>query len=144
MKIMVSVWIVFFLIGCSMFDKTTVEYSSPENESIDYDEDGYLDEDADAEILSDDDWAEERQELIDNVATPEPEEDEVDEKPVRAVQGRFMKLKVNCNVRIEPRGKKMHSLSKGRRLWVEEPDPDIGWYQVYTKHQLAYMSKKCF
>ena len=64
--------------------------------------------------------------------------------PASEPTGRFERLQMDCVVRSTPRGKRLHVLRKGRKLWVEVLDPGINWYKVSTMGGDAFMSGRCF
>ena len=124
--------LLIFLTGC--MSAPTVEYEAEEEVYVEAPEPEYEEEEDDGS------W---RDDLVATAegTTEDEEEEEVEDAPIH---GKFAVLSVDCWVRDKPAGKKSHALSAGRRLWVEEPDPGTGWYQVYTKRRLAYMSASCF
>lgn len=149
MKIANILLLIFLVAGCSLTDSK--EDLAPINEPEvidDWAEDEIIEDTYSTDEPTEDEWAEERQELVDEytqpVGTPEEPMQESQEEISSLPSGKFSRLKTDCWVRVKPRGKKMHVLPKGKRLWVEEPDPGLGWYQVYTKRSLAYMSTGCF
>ena len=69
---------------------------------------------------------------------------DIEDAPVTNPSGRFERLTKDCVVRATPRGERLHVLKAGRRLWVDEVDPGSGWFRVYTRNGLAFMSEVCF
>ena len=99
----------------------------------------------DEDVISADDYHSRPQstDIYDDLLEPDDEEEEKVAE-LRASVGEFKTLKINCWVREKPAGRKLHVLPRGKSLWIEEPDPGVGWYQVYTRKSLAFMSSGCF
>lgn len=134
MKILIlAILNILFLIACAMTGERT------------YTDVQYYDEEVYTALEEGDDYEEAADEVIDDAMSGggvlEEDTPEMDALPPR---GEFVILQKNCNVRLSPGGKKIHSLRKGRNLWVEPVDEGSSWYTVYLKQSLAYMHKNCF
>jgi len=63
---------------------------------------------------------------------------------VKSQKSGLRKISKNCNMRSTPssKGKKLGSVPPGRKLWT---DPQKGgWFKVYRKKGIAFLSPSCF